>query len=496
MNFKQVIKWVIVSFIPVVLVLGIYPRFFHQTEKVNIHSAREAQDVKIVPVVNADAEPLPDPQEGKSEEKKGAQKKERKILYWRAPMDPTEIYDHPGKSRMGMDLIPVYEDEAAVGAGGTIKIDPVTVQNMGIRMAKVKRMNFSHLIRTVGKIDYNEETLFTVSPKISGWIEKLYVDYTGKMVRKGEPLLEIYSPDLVTTQEEYLLAYNNKKMVGNSRFKSIRDGAESLLESTRKRLLYWDILPSEIKQLEKTGKVRKTLRLYSPTNGVVVHKNAVEGVFVKEGTNLYQIADLSKVWVYASIYDYELPWIREGQEARVQLSYLPEKTFTGKVIYIYPYLNEKARDVRIRMEFANPNLELKPGMYANVTLEGKPIPNALVVPSEAVIRTGERNLVFVVRDKGKFEPREVRIGEEGGPHNAYVRIISGVLEGETIVTSAQFLLDSESKLQEAIQKMILEKQKENKTSGSKSGSKENQKMEQMDMKNMKNQNSKGSDMKM
>jgi multidrug efflux pump subunit AcrA (membrane-fusion protein) len=408
--------------------------------------------MKLVPVKSASAAEANPPDSQQMARKKG-----RKILYWQAPMDPTEIYDHPGKSKMGMDLVPVYEDQAGIGSGSTVKIDPVTVQSMGIRTAVVQRGDFSRRIRTVGRVDYNEEKLYTISPKISGWIEKLYVDYTGKMVKKGDPLLEIYSPDLVTTQEEYLLALNNKKMVSQSSFNSIREGAESLLKSSRQRLLYWDIPATEIDRLEKTGEVRKTLRLDSPADGVVTHKNAVEGLFVKEGTNIYQIADLSKVWVYASLYDYEIPWIREGQTAEMDLSYLPGETFTGRVSYVYPYLDEKARDVRVRLEFPNPDLELKPGMYANVTLQGKTIKDALLVPSEAILRSGKRDVVFVVRDKGKFEPREIRIAEEGGANNASVRVLSGLLEGEEVVTSAQFLLDSESRLQEAIQKMLEEK---------------------------------------
>lgn len=382
---------------------------------------------------------------------------DRKILYWRAPMDPTEIYDHPGKSKMGMDLIPVYEDETAVGAGGTITIDPVTVQNMGVRSEGVQKMDFTRMIRTVGKIEFDEEKLYTVTTKISGWIEKLYVDYEGKLVQKGEPLLEIYSPDLVTTQEEYLLALNTQKMVSQSNIKSIREGAESLLESTRKRLLYWDVPHTAINKLEKTGEVKKTVLLNSPAKGMVVHKNAVEGMYIKQGMDLYRIADLSTVWVHASIYDNEVPWIKEGQKAEMELSYLPGETFTGIVDYVYPYLREKARDVHVRLRFPNPNLDLKPGMYVNIQFQGKVIPNALVVPSQAVIRSGERNVVFVVQGKGKFEPREINIGQEGGPDNAYVRVISGLLNGEQVVTSAQFLLDSESRLQEAIQKMLQER---------------------------------------
>ncbi len=378
---------------------------------------------------------------------------ERKILYWQAPMDPTEIYDHPGKSKMGMDLIPVYEDQ--VTSGGTITIDPATVQNMGVRSAVVRREDFQRMIRTVGIVKYNEKKLYTINSKISGWIEKLYVDYTGKMVRRGDVLLEIYSPDLVTTQQEYLLALNNLNAVQKSGFRSVIDGAASLLNSTRKRLDYWDIPEAEIRRLEETGQVRKTLQLQSPYTGVVIHKNAVEGAFVKEGSDLYRIADISTVWIIASIYDNELPWIETGQPAEMELSYLPEKRFRGKITYIYPYLKEKARDIQVRMEFPNPDLNLKPGMYANVFLQGKTIPNALVIPTEAVIRSGKRNVVFIVRDKGRFEPREVRIAEEDG--KGKIRVISGLLEGEKVVTSAQFLLDSESRLQEAIRKMLEER---------------------------------------
>jgi multidrug efflux pump subunit AcrA (membrane-fusion protein) len=331
----------------------------------------------------------------------------------------------------------------------------VTVQNMGVRTATVEKTDFNHSIRTIGKIDYNEENIFVVSSKISGWIEKLYVDYTGKPVRKGQPLLEIYSPDLVTTQQEYLLALKNKILIGESQFASIREGAESLLNSTRQRLLYWDIPQSAINDLENSGKVRKTLKLESPANGVVINKNAIEGLHIKEGTSLYQIADLSNIWVYVSIYDNELPWVRVGQKATMELSYSPEKVLEGRVTYIYPYLDEKARDVKVRLEFQNPGLELKPGMYSNVRIKTSAIENAIVVPSEAVIRTGQRNLVFVTRGKGRFEPREVRIGEESD--NGKIRIVSGLMENEEVVISAQFLLDSESRLQEVIQKMLEEK---------------------------------------
>jgi Cu(I)/Ag(I) efflux system membrane fusion protein/cobalt-zinc-cadmium efflux system membrane fusion protein len=370
-------------------------------------------------------------------------------------MDPTEIYDEPGKSKMGMDLIPVYEDQATLGAGGSIRIDPVTVQNMGVRTTMVDRGDFTRSIRTVGQIEYNEEKLYIVNTKISGWIETLFVNYVGEMVRKGDPLLEIYSPELVTTQEEYLLALDTQRRLAQSNFESVRDGAESLFESSRKRLLYWDIPVSETERLEKSGEVKKTVQLESPATGMVVHKNAVEGLHVKEGTSLYQIADLSTVWVHASIYDYELPWISDGQSAKMELSYLPGKTFEGKVAYVYPYLREKARDVHVRLEFPNPGLELKIGMYANIDIQAPTIRDAVVIPTEAIIRSGARNVVFVVRGEGRFEPRQVMLGEEGD--NGQIRVVSGLLGNEEVVTSAQFLLDSESRLQEVIQKLLAER---------------------------------------
>ncbi len=393
---------------------------------------------------------------GSSSERVSDQKpdSEREVLYWQAPMNPTEIYDEPGKSAMGMDLVPVYEDEAGQGSGGTISIDPATVQNMGIRTATVESRDFNRIIRTVGEVEYDEERLYLVNSKVSGWIEKLYVNFIGAEVREGEPLLEIYSPELVTTQEEYLLAVRNHEKISESTSPVAHKDAEKLLASARTRLEYWDIPEAEIRRLEETGEVRKTILLLAPATGIVVEKKAIEGAFITSGKDLFQIADLRTVWVHASFYDNEVPWIEEGQLVEMELSYLPGKTYHGRVSYIYPYLKEKPRDVHVRLIFPNPNLDLKPGMYANVKLTGRTIPDAIVVPSESVIRSGERSVAFVVQGEGKFEPREVRIGEVGGPGNSYIRILSGLLDGESIVTSAQFMLDSESRLQEAIQKML------------------------------------------
>ena len=378
-------------------------------------------------------------------------KKGRKILYWRAPMDPTYIRSGPGKSPMGMDLVPVYEGDAEAAGGPTVVIDPVTIQDIGVQTATVKRVHLNRIIRTVGHVDYNEEQIHRVNIKFSGWIEKLYVDETGQQVKRGQPMMDIYSPDLVTTQEEYLLALRNREKLREADFGEVRRGSESLLEATRRRLLYWDITEQQIKDLERTGKVQKTVTLYAPVNGVVISKMAESGMRVMPGMDLYRIADLSTVWIYAHIYDYEVPWVRKGQPVVMDLPYIPGKFFRGTVNYVYPYLDEKTRDIKVRLIFDNPGLEMKPQMYANVQLESH-LGRVIAVPEEAVIRSGKRNVMFVALGGGRFLPRDVTLGPEG--QDGLVQVISGVDEGEVVVTSAQFMLDSESRLKEAIQKML------------------------------------------
>jgi Cu(I)/Ag(I) efflux system membrane fusion protein len=376
-------------------------------------------------------------------------KGERKIKYWRAPMDPTFISDKPGKSPMGMDLVPVYEDEIAEGA---IVIDPITVQNMGLRTAMVEERELTRTIRTVGHIDYNEELLYMVNTKISGWIEKLYVEKTGDFVKKGQPLLEIYAPELVSTQQEYLTALENFQQLKDSPYPETRKGAEELLNSSKRRLLYWDISEEQIEKLEEGGEVKKTLALYSPANGVVIEKNVTAGAYVEAGSDLYKIADLSTVWVLAHIYEYELPYVKLGETASIELSYFPGEKFSGKVSYIYPYLNQMTRDVKVRVELPNPDFKLKPEMYANVTIASDLPGKRIVVPDEAVIRSGKREIVFVDLGEGKYSPREVVTGISGAGN--IVEIKQGLMPDEMVVVSAQFMLDSESKTQEAIKKML------------------------------------------
>jgi Cu(I)/Ag(I) efflux system membrane fusion protein/cobalt-zinc-cadmium efflux system membrane fusion protein len=377
----------------------------------------------------------------------------KKIKYWAAPMDPTYIRNEPGKSPMGMDLVPVYEEEGGEKEPASIiRIDPVTIQNMGVRMGRVKRKPLVKHIRAFGNITYDERRIYAVNTKFNGWIEKLYVSFIGETVKKGQPLFDIYSPELVTAQEEYLLSLQHNASLKESPYPSIREGARRLLKASRTRLRYWDLSEKQIKKIENTGIVQKTITIYSPASGVVIKKIAFQGHHVKAGEHLYEIADLSRVWVDVEIYEYELPWIKKGMPAKMELSYIPGKIFTGKVLYVYPFLTAKTRTAKLRLEFPNPDYQLKPNMYANVNLESAVSGDSLVIPQEAVIDSGVRKVVFVAMGKGKFQPREVKLGLEGNDNE--FQVLEGLRENEQIVLSAQFMLDSESRLREAIQKML------------------------------------------
>lgn len=378
---------------------------------------------------------------------------ERKVKYWRAPMDPTYISDKPGKSPMGMDLIPVYEDEAEASPPGTVQIDPVFVQNIGVQSEPVQRTDIPFTVRTVGTLRYDDAQLHWVNTKYEGWIEKVYINYVGQPVNKGEKLFGIYSPALVTTQNEYLQALAYAERLSGATYPDAAKRARSLLESSRERLGYWDITEDQIRELEKSRRIRRTLVVVSPADGLVVHKadQALAGMNVKAGMNLYKIVDLSTIWVEADVFEHQVPWLKVGQKALIELPYQPGKRYAGTIRYVYPFFNDKTRTLKVSIELRNPGQELRADMYANVTFQVPTARGVLAVPEESVIHSGERNIVVLDQGNGTFQVKEVTLGLNG---NGVWEVKEGLSPGDRVVVSSQFLIDSESRLKEAIRKMI------------------------------------------
>jgi len=396
---------------------------------------------------------MPMKESGSTSEPDQTSSGERRVLYWYAPMDPTFTSDTPGKSHMGMDLVPKYADQASRGAG-VVQIDPVQVQNIGVVSETARLGEISRTVRTVGVLDFNADNITWINTKFSGWIERVHVTYVGQEVRQGDPLFDIYSPELVTTQEEYLRALDYKASLESSERREARRQAESLLRSTRDRLVYWDISEEQILALEKRRATQRRLTIFSSANGVVteVMDQALEGMFVEAGMNLYKIVDLSTVWVHADVYETDLPWVRADQPAEVLFRHDPDRVFRGQILFLYPEVSKETRTLKICIELPNDDRKLRAGMYADVIIHGPPIHNALLIPDSAVLRSGERDLVFVDLGEGRFEPREVTMGIAGD--QAQVQILSGLIAGDAVVTQAQFMLDSESRVQEAIAKFM------------------------------------------
>jgi Cu(I)/Ag(I) efflux system membrane fusion protein len=377
----------------------------------------------------------------KTADAKMAASSERKILYYKSTMMPGETSPKPAKDSMGMDMVPVYAAEAAAANFSAIVIDQATIQMMNIQTTEIARGPLRRTIRTVGTINYNETALADVTTKFKGWIEKLGVDATGQLVHRGEPLFEIYSPELYSAEVEYLTVLDSTNDPGSA----------TLRESALDKLKFFDISDAQIAALAKAREPRKTLKILAPTDGFVIQKNIVQGQMVDAGMTLYRLADLGIVWVYAQLYEQDLPYVQLGQEATVRLSSLPDREFRGRVTYIYPNVDEKTRTARVRLEFENPGYFLKPGMFVSVQITSELEPSVLLVPDSAVLRSGEKNTVFVALPGGKFDPRTVVLGP-AAEHGQY-EVISGLQEGERVVTSGEFMLDSESQLREAIQKM-------------------------------------------
>ena len=375
---------------------------------------------------------------------------QRKIKYWRAPMNPNYISDKPGKSPMGMDLIPVYEDEQAQETG--IRVDPGFLQNFAVRTVKAETGSIPVDIRTVGLLNYNDKDLAFINTKFEGWIEKAYINYIGEPVSKGQALFEIYSPQLVTTAQEYLSALEYVRKLSGGAAPDAVARARSLLDATRERLRYWDITDSQIDELQRTGKITRTLKVVSPVTGVIVAKmsDSLEGIKLTAGMNVYKVADLSTIWASVEVYEDKIRYMQPGRLADITVDAFPNRHWTGKVIYLDPTVSQQTRTLNAYVQIPNPDRKLRPQMYANVEVRVPAVSGAVKVPEEAVLHSGERSVVIVEKAKGLFEPREVELGALG---DGYREILKGVRAGETVVTSSQFLIDSESNLKEAIQKM-------------------------------------------
>ncbi len=380
-------------------------------------------------------------------------KAERKPLFYRNPMNPAITSPVPSQDEMGMDYIPVFADEDSANdePSGTVKIDPVMVQNIGVRTVVAEQRNLVKQVRASGRISVDESRMTRLHPRTEGWVEKQFVTRVGDRVSKGDKLLQIYSPQLVTSQQEYLLALENLDALQNSTYVDIRNGAKELIQSSYQRLRLLDMPAHAIRALKKSRKVQRAVSIESPFDGVALSVGAREGQYIMPNTELYMLADLSKVWLLADVYEYELPWIAIGDNASMKMTGMGDREFIGKVSYIYPYADAKTRTIKVRLEFDNPDGLLKPDMFADVSIGADARPNAIVVPSEAIVRSGSREQVFVVRDEGKYEPREVELGYSS---DGWVEIRSGLKAGERVVNSALFLIDSESKLREATAKMM------------------------------------------
>jgi len=364
-----------------------------------------------------------------------AENGEREILYWVAPMDANYRRDKAGKSPMGMELVPVYADEAG-NDGSSVTIAPEVIQNLGIRTAVAERSRLWRSIDTVGYVDFDESKVSHIHLRTEGWIEHLAVHSEGDRIRKGEKLLELYSPELVNAQSEFVQA--------------LAGGNRSLIQASQERLSALGIPAEQIKTLKKSRKVNQNIVIRAPQDGVVSNLAVRHGMFIKPDKQVMSLADLSSVWLVAEIFERQADWVKVGQTAEVSLAFLPGHTWEGQVEYIYPSLDPKTRTLKARLRFPNPDEVLKPNMYANVKIYGGAKDDVVVIPVEALIRTGREERVVIALGDGRFESRTVTAGIESGD---WVAIIEGIQPGDRVVTSGQFLIDSEASLKASTQRM-------------------------------------------
>lgn len=368
----------------------------------------------------------------------------RKILYWYDAMHPAFRSDKPGIAPdCGMTLIPKYaDDNLSKMPDGTVIIPHDKQVLAGVRTTLVERKPLMRDIQTTAQIVADETRISHVHVKVAGYIDRVFVDYVGQLVNKGDALFTLYSPDLVSTEEEYLIAKRGNAILGAAPFANVAQGAQSLLDSTRQRLKLWDISDEQIKKLDETGKVERDLTFYSPVTGFVTDRKAFAQTSVTPDTELYTVTDLSSVWATADIFEYEVPFVHVGQRATFSLSYFPGKKYSGAISYIYPTVDPQTHTVKVRVQVPNPDFTLKPQMFANAQLHIN-YGTQVLVPQEAVLDSGTVQQVFVVRDGGFFEPHKVTLGPV---IDGNVAILSGLKPGERVVTSGNFLIDSESRM--------------------------------------------------
>lgn len=369
---------------------------------------------------------------------------ERKVLYYRNPMGLPDTSPVPKQDSMGMDYIPVYADEEV--SNHEVKISLDKVQKLGVKTEPVLPRKMVNTVRAVGQFQFNEQRLSTVTTKFEGYIEKLYVNTTGQPVKRGQPLMEVYSPELVSAQEEYLIAWNGRQSLSNGTPESLV-GVGQLADSALKRLHNWDISEAQLQRLKKDGKATRTLTMYSPANGVVLEKAAVQGMRFMPGELLFKIADMSPIWLLADVFEQDIALVHIGQTVNIAVNAYPGREFTGKIDYIYPSVNSETRTAKVRVVLSNADGVLKPDMYASIHLMSGHGASVLAVPDSAVIDSGMRQVVLVQLTEGMYEPREVKLGLRS---DGYVEVAEGLSEGENVVVRANFLIDAESNLKAAL----------------------------------------------
>lgn len=372
---------------------------------------------------------------------------ERKILHYKDPQDPSYTSDKPGLNpETGNELEPVYTDAGTTGAPGSVQISAQKQQMIGVRYAQAEYAPVTDAIRAVGKIATDETRIAHVHAKVDGWIERVFVNFTGDLVKKGQPLLTMYSPELLASQQEFLLALKTREIMKHSTIQGAAYDSEAMVNASRERLRLWDLTPEQINKVERTQEPVKAITLYSPVCGFVMTRNAFANLKITPDTELYTVVDLSRVWVLASVFEHDAPQVRVGQNATIEIPSQAGKTYSARVSYIQPQVDPETRTVQVRIELNNPGIALKPEMFVNVQL-GSRKTNRLTVPAEAVLDTGLTRTVFIDRGNGLFEPRQLETGQRIGDR---IEVLNGLAQGDRVVTNGNFLISSESQLKSAV----------------------------------------------